>query len=307
MPDLRAAAAGAAGATHPESPPPRPPKRPWHVAMLPRLTLVSLVLGGFSVVAYSRVGDGEAPPTDVDLTMQSHLEAPHTVSERFTQEILPAAQAAAAGEEVNGPGMMFFNAYLPDDESRETSIPAYDLRFVVKGDYGEPGAPLIVVVWEWDDAVIASLNADGDEVVDPQLLEATMGGGYADKLRAAEDEVYVNARAWLDDREWSRTVERWVHRALPFAMLAFFLVLPVAGMRRYVRWMDRHDEAEGGWRDGAPLVPALAAGTSGAGEGEVADDQADAGGAHGQPVHVAAHLDDVEEHPLERGGDGELP
>ena len=42
-------------------------------------------------------------------------------------------------------------------------------------------------------------------------------------------------------------------------------------------------------------------------DGDVVDDQADAGGAHRQPLEVGADRGDVVQHPLEGGGDGELP
>lgn len=285
----------------PESPPPRPPKRPWHVAMIPRLTLVSVLLGAVCLVVAWRRDDRYHRPDDREQTMRSQLEDPHWASERFDTVIMPATERALADGTVDRGHMLFRSSSEPSAADLDL------LRLLVQSHYGDPGAALVAVWWEWDDAVIAALNDAGTAVVDQRLLEATLAGGYADKIRAAEDEFSVKAQAWLDDFEWSQTVDRWTGNTLPWAMLAFFLVLPLLGLWRYIHWMDRHDEGEGGWRDSPPLVPALAAGPSGAGEGEVADDQADAGGAHGQPVHVATHLDDVEEHPLEGGGDGELP
>ena len=286
--------------THPESPPRPRGKRPWHVAMIPWLIPLS-ALGGFAGLLIGNSMNEYRSPDRRVKQLQEILEIPHRAAERFDTVIVPATTRALEGAGVEPASMVFWSPYGADTGDLET------WRGFVENDYGQPGAALAALLFEWDDAVIAALNTEGTEVRQPEMLAAALDAGYSERIYAAEEEFIADATRWIDDLERSERIREWIRQALPWIVLALLAVVPTLLFIRYSFWMDRHDEAEGGWRNAAPLVPALAAGPSGAGEGEVADDQADAGGAHGQPVHVAAHLDDVEEHPLEGGGDGELP
>src|SRR6478609_714968 len=57
------------------------------------------------------------------------------------------------------------------------------------------------------------------------------------------------------------------------------------------------------WKMG---IGAVGGGRLGAAHRHVVDDEGHPGGAHGEPVDVTTHFGDVEEHALQRGGDGEL-
>ena len=162
--------------------------------------------------------------------LKAHLAHPHYASEAFENRIRPALQAAIVGDEFDGNEMTFIGNSFPANVDQSggpgSYIPNDYLRHWVVRAYGSTGDEFIAKQFEWDDAVIASLDAGGRMVADQAHLLSLFESDFAAELRAVEDRTEQRARHDLTWLRWQRAYLIAADGVFPVVGLLLLLIGP---------------------------------------------------------------------------------
>ena len=100
------------------------------------------------------------------------------------------------------------------------------LRYWVVSAYGSTGDEFIAKQFEWDDAVIASVDGGGRRVTDRGRLRSLLESDFAAELRAVEDRTEQRARHDLTWLRWQRGYLIAADSVFPVVGLLLLLIGP---------------------------------------------------------------------------------
>lgn len=228
--------------------------------------------------------------------LRDFSDNPHEMSTWLDEEAMPLLADLIDGKQVDAERLAFIpNSFIGDqpEEFSVTGGPVSNrmLRSIYLETYGPRAEPWLQAMFAWDDMMMAAISTDGLTVVDRDALIAAQQADFGERLYQAELSSLGPVRSEVTKLRWVRGIQMASVAFVPIGLLLVFVGGFVGTALGAVAELNR--PPSGTWR-------------SGAAEGDVADDQADAGGAHGQPVDVAADFYHVEQHALEGGSDGEL-
>ena len=220
---------------------------------------------------------------------------PHEMSTLLDQEVMPLLADLIDGKPVEAERLAFIPNSFIGDQTEEFSGPGglvsnRTLRSANLRRYGPSAEPWLQVMFAWDDMMMAAISTDGLSVVDRDALIAAQQADFGEQLYQAELSSLGPVRSEITKLRWVRGIQMASVAFVPIGWLLVFVGGFVGTALGAAAELDRPPPGR----------------TSGARHRDVADDQADAGGAHGQPVDVAADFHHVEQHALEGGSDGEL-